>query len=251
MKHRKFVFLPILILLFFLFEYVGWFSPIRALDNKFLIPIYKFHNQLIHKAKAPYDFVLFSFSKFRYMNQLESRYVKSLSELSELDKLREENIELKKLIENRDVKIEKTIISSPVVSLAYPAVGVGSIAGVEVDDMVLISGMLVGTIDEVGNYQSKVSLLSKPRKNKVLVKTESGVEGIIGGDGKNILLTQVPRDLDLVNGERVVAVGQKGIERNTFVGLLRTIDNNPSAPTQTAIITQDVTFYDSILVEVK
>ena len=251
MKLKEVAFLSFLILLFFVFEYVGWFSSIETLGNKWLVPVYKVHNRLVQKIKIPYDFTIFSFSKFRYMSQLESRYVKSLSELSELDKLREENTELRKLIENRDLKIKKTIISAPIISLAYPAVGVGINDGIEVNNMVLSNGMLVGTIEEIGNYQSKVSLLSRHRNNKILAKTESGVEGIIDGNGKNVLLTQVPRNINLINGERVVAVGQEGIERNIFIGILRTIDNNPSAPTQTAIVDQNTTFYDAVLLEIK
>ncbi|MBU0974294.1 hypothetical protein KKD03_01175 [Patescibacteria group bacterium] len=251
MKLKELVLLLLLILLFSLFEFVGWFSKIETLANKWLTPIYGIHISLVQKIKIPYDFVVFSFHKFKYMSQLESRYVKSLSELSELDKLREENIELRKLIENRDLKIQKTIVSAPIISLAYPAVGVGSNDGVEVNDMVLSNGMLVGTIDKVENYQSKVSLLSRHRNNKILAKTESGVEGVIDGDGKNVLLTQVPRNINLINGERVIAVGQEGIERNIFIGTLRIVDNNPSSPTQTAIVIQEITFYDAILLEVK
>lgn len=251
MKLKELAIFILMILLFSLFEFVGWFTKIETLTNKLLTPIYSIHLSIVQMVKTPYDFVIFSFSKFKYMSQLESRYTKSLADLSELDKLREENIELRKLIENRDIKIQKTIISAPIISLAYPAVGVGSNDGVELNDMVLSNGMLVGTIGEVGNYQSKVSLLSRHRNNKILAKTESGVEGIIDGDGKNVLFSQVPRNVNLVDGERVVSVGQEGIERNILIGTIRTIDNNPSSPTQTAIIIQEITFYDAVLLEVK
>jgi rod shape-determining protein MreC len=251
LKFKELVILPFLVFLFFLFEYVGWFEFLSNTGSKLLVPVFQFNNNLVKKIKEPYDFVLFSFNRFKYVDQLEKKYVQALSEISELDKFRDENEELRKLIENRDLKLEKTIISTPVVSLAYPAVGVGSEDGVEEDDMVLIEGMLVGTIDEVSSHQSKVSLLSRKRKNKVLVKTESGVEGVINGDGKNILLTQIPKDLVLINGERVVTIGQKGIEKNILVGTLRLIENNPSSPTQTAVINQSITFYDALLVEVR
>lgn len=251
MKLREIIWLLFLILIFVVFEFVGWFSTVETLGNKCLNPVYELHYSVLQKIKIPYNFIVFSFTKFKYMGQLETRYVKSLADLSELDKLREENIELKKLIENRDLKLAKTIISAPVISLAYPAVGVGSNDGVEVNNMVLSNGILVGTIEEVGKNQSKVSLLSRRRKNKILVKTESGVQGVVDGDGKNVLLTQVPMNVELIDGERVVAVGQEGIERNIFIGTLRLIENNQSSPTQTAIVIQEITFYDAILLEVK
>ncbi|MCB9813570.1 MAG: hypothetical protein H6772_04150 [Pseudomonadales bacterium] len=237
--------------MFSLFEYVGWFESLKNYVEKLVIPIYQVEISILQKAKTPYNFILFSLSKFKYMKQIETRYVLALSELSELDKLREENNELRKLVENRDILIEKTIITAPIVSLAYPAVGVGSVHGVEINNMVLFNGMLIGTIGEVDNYQSKVLLLSKSRKNKVLAKTESGVEGVVDGDGKNILMTQIPNNAELVDGERVVAIGQEGIARNTFIGILKVIENNPSSPTKTAIIKQNVSFYDVVLLEVK
>ncbi len=250
-KLNEYILLLLLIIIFSLFEWVGWFSVLKEKGSQLLVPIYDLDNSLIKQIKKPYDFLIFSFSKFKYMGQLESRYVQSLSQLSELDKLREENNELKKIIENRDLKLEKTIISAPIISLAYPAIGVGSKDGVEVNKMVLYNGMLLGTIEEVENFQSKVSLLSRHRANKILAKTESGIEGVVDGDGRNVLFTQVPRNMSLVNGERVVSVGQEGVERNIFIGTLRLIDNNPSAPTQTAVIDQEITFYDVVLLEVK
>lgn len=251
MRIRELFFIFLLVFFSFLFEFVGWLDPLRALSSKYLNSLYELNARVIHQAKQPYDFVVFSFTKSKYMSQMEERYVQALAQLSELDKLRAENTELKKLIENRDLSLEKSIISAPIASLAYPAVSVGSVAGVEENNMVLFNGMLLGTIDKVDLYQSRVSLLSRNRKNKVLAKTESGIEGVIDGDGKDIFLTQIPNNLDLIDGERVVAVGQEGIERNVFIGVLKTMSHNPSAPTQTAKVEQEVSFYDVVFVEVK
>ena len=251
MRIREVFFLALLVFFSFLFEFVGWFEPVRTVSAKYLAPLYEVDMRLANQIKRPYDFVVFSFTKSRYMAQIEERYVEALAQLSELDKLREENAELKKLIENRDLSIEKSIISAPIASLAYPAVSVGSATGVEVNNMVLFNGMLLGTITEVDEYQSKVSLLSRERKNKVLAKTESGIEGVIDGDGKDIFLTQISNNLELKDGERVVTVGQEGIERNVFIGVIKTMSHNPSAPTQTARVVQEVSFYDVVFVEVK
>lgn len=248
---RDIVVISFSVFLIALFEFVGWFDNTIILGTKWLIPLYTKNTEVVLKLKAPVDFIRFSFNKTKYLKQLEGRYAQSQADLSELDKLRSENEELRALIENKDRRIEKTIIGAPIVSLAYPAVGVGSVDGVDINDMVLLNNVLIGTIEDVDKYQSKLSLLSQQRKKKILVKTESGVEGVVDGNGRNVLIKHVPRNQELKEGERVVTVGQEGIERDVFVGQIRLIDNSPSAPTQTAVVEQIVSFYDAILVEVK
>ena len=66
-------FLLLLIIIFSLFEWVGWFSALKEGGSRLLVPIYDLDNYLIKQIKIPYDFLIFSFSKFKYMGQLESR----------------------------------------------------------------------------------------------------------------------------------------------------------------------------------
>jgi len=186
------------------------------------------------------------------LKQLEGNYAESLSKLNELDALKAENEELRNILGTTSRKLEqKTIVGAPIVSLAYPAVGVGSVDGVREKDMVLINDVLVGTIDQVTEYQSRVSLLSSKRKNRILVRTESGVEGVIDGDGRNVLLTHIPQSIEVKEGERVMTVGQEGIEKNVLIGTIKKIDNDPSQATQTFVVSQLVSFYNAVLVEVK
>lgn len=235
-----------------LFEFVGWFNGIRAIGQKYSVPFSKSNAQLIALIAKPYDYLLFSFSKSKYMKELEVKYAQALSKLNELDALRAENTELKQLLGANDRTIgKKTILGAPIVSLALPAIGVGSADGVQEKDMVLISGVLVGTVEEVTEYQSKISLLTSRRKNRILVRTESGVEGVIDGDGRNVLLTHIPRSVTVSEGERVVTVGQEGIERNMLIGTIQRSETNPSDATQTFVVSQIVSFYTAVLVEVQ
>lgn len=235
-----------------LFEFVGWFNGIRALGQKYAVPFSKSNAQFVAAIAKPYDFLLFSFSKSKYMKELEVKYAQALANLNELDALRAENSELKRLLGASDRTVAtKTILGAPIVSLAFPAIGVGSVDGVQKNDMVLVGGVLVGTVEEVFEYQSKVSLLTSKRKNRILVRTESGIEGVIDGDGRNVLLTHIPRSTVIAEGERVVTVGQEGIEKNTLVGTVQRSETGPSDATQTFVISQIVSFYTAVLVEVQ
>lgn len=242
----------VIIFLAALFEYVGWFAGMQAATQKVLQPLLSLNTQIAQKFSEPYQHFVFTSNKSKYLEQLEVQHAQALAELNELDTLREENEELRKLLGASDRTLEQTtIIGAPIVSLAYPAVGVGSRDGVQLGDMVLVDQVLVGTIDQVTEYQSRVSLLSRKRKNRILARTESGVEGVIDGDGKNVLLTHIPRNAVLADGERVMTVGQEGIEKNVLIGTIRNVENNPSDATQTLVVNQLVSFYEAVVVEVK
>lgn len=251
MKKEPAIFIGI-IFLCGLFEFVGWFDWFRNLSQKISAPVLAYNVRLIEKAARPYEAVVFNFTKSKYLKQVEANYAQALSQLNELDVLRAENAELRKLLGTSDRKIdEKIIVGAPIVSLAYPAVGIGSVDGVQVNDMVLIDKVLVGTVDTVTEYQLKVALLTTKRKNRILARTESGVEGVIDGDGRNVLLTHIPRSTQLQEGERVVTVGQEGIEKNVLIGTVQKATTNPSDSTNTYVVSQLVSFYNAVLVEVK
>lgn len=251
MKKDLIIFLSI-IFFSMLFEFVGWLDPLRNLGQKIIIPMSSFNVSIVEKISRPYDYIKFTFTKSRYLKQIESNYAKALTQLNELDELKAQNEELKKLLGASDRRLnEETIIGAPILSLAYPAVGVGFVDGVQENDMVLIDNVLVGTIDSVFEHQSRVSLLNSKRKNRILVRTQSGIEGVIDGDGRNVLLTHIPRSVELEEGERVMTVGQEGIEKNVFVGVVKKMNNSPSDSTNTYVINQLVAFYNAILVEVK
>ncbi len=251
MKKEPLIFIAI-IFLSMLFEFVGWFNSLRAFGQKYTVPVSTVNTRIIQQLFQPYEYFVFTFSKSKYLQQLEVKHAQALAQLTELDKLRLENEELRKLLGASDQKIgQKTIIGAPIVSLAFPAVGVGSVDGVFENDMVLIGEVLIGTIDVVTEYQSKVSLLSSQRKKRILARTESGVEGVIDGDGKNVLLTHIPRSVAVKEGERVMTVGQEGIEKNMLIGTIQKTEHIPSDATQTFVIQQLVSFYSAALVEVK
>lgn len=249
---KELLILIAIVFLSMLFEFVGWFDGVRTFGQKYAVPVSTFNTRVVERLLDPYEHFIFTFNKSRYLEQLEEKHAQTLAQLTELDQLRLENEELKKLLGAGDRKLDqKTIIGAPIVSLAFPAVGVGSADGVVANDMVLINDVLIGTIDVVTEYQSKVSLLSSRRKNRILARTESGVEGVIDGDGRNVLLTHIPRSIEVQEDERVMTVGQEGIEKNIFIGIIQKIDHSPSDATQTFVIQQFVSFYSAVLVEVK
>ncbi len=110
--------------------------------------------------------------------------------------------------------------------------------------------MLVGLIKETSNYQSTVNLLFQNSTTPILVETESGVEGLMIGNGKNILLTEIPKEANIEVGEKVMTLGQEQIKPQLFVGQIQQIIDRPSSPIKEAIISQETSFYEASIVEV-
>jgi cell shape-determining protein MreC len=109
---------------------------------------------------------------------------------------------------------------------------------------------MVGLVGDVAEHSSNVELLFQSPSINIVARTESGVEGIITGNGKQIIMSEVERDAQVSQGERVVTVGQPGIAPDLFLGQVVEIKNKPSAPVKQVVIEQIVDFYQARVVEV-
>ena len=186
------------------------------------------------------------------LEDLEYRYREASVQLTELAALREENQALRALLENSDRALSKNLITKPISSLAKPVLAIGSDSGLQVGSLVLGEGNLLGIVEEVSQQQARVLLLKNMLEQGIVAKTESGVMGIVKGDGRNILLTEVASEETLNLRERVVTVGQEGIPPDIFIGRIISLKEiNPAKSTQEAILQQDVNFYELSLVEVQ
>lgn len=184
------------------------------------------------------------------IQDLELRLAEASASLAELETLRRENEELRFLLHNTDRPFERTHLAAPIIAFAQPAIGLGSQAGVQVGAVVLSRNTLLGQVSQVGEYESQVTLLSEVDAPPVLAKTESGVEGLIVGDGRKVLFTQVAKDAVLHEGERVVTLGQPQIEQDLPIGRIVKVNNNPVDSIQSAIIEQYASFFETPIVEV-
>jgi cell shape-determining protein MreC len=186
------------------------------------------------------------------LEDLEYRYREASVQLTELEALREENQALRALLGTTDRALGKKLVTRPISSFAKPVLAVGSDSGLQPGSLVLGEGNLLGVVDNVNQQQARVLLLKNMLDQGVVAKTESGVKGIVKGDGKNILLTEVASEETLKLRERVVTVGQTGIGPDIFIGRIVSLKElNPAKSTQQAILQQDVNFYELSLVEVQ
>lgn len=231
-------------------ERVGWSASLKGSLQKVLIPVAsnvvsfeQFIEQPLYNLNAMY-------SSASELADVKTKYAQSLAQLTELDSLKKENLQLRSMIENRHLSLNERIVAAPVVSYGYPAVAAGSSQSVRVGGLVLASDTLLGRIVEVGPEESRVELLSSAEAQPVLVQTESGLQGIIKGTGRGVVLTQLPPDATVTAGERVSTLGQPDIKSGIFVGVITADQVQATSPVKTVPIDQLVSFYSTSLVEI-
>lgn len=248
---KELFFFTIFFIIVLFSDFFGFSEGIRAIGQRLSQPVLAFHSRILTDFFSPYLNFKNSLSAVRKIQDLEIKYSEASAMLGEIDALRLENSELRKLLENTDRKIDKTIIASPVISLARPAIGSGKLDGVVEGSMVIAGQTLVGVVSNVYDSQSEVSLLFNMDSKPVIAKTEKGIQGLVVGDGKRVLLTEIPLDADLEINERVVSMGQKGIVKDVFIGRIQSIESQPNSSSKKAVIEQYVSFYEVAIVEVR
>ncbi len=191
----------------------------------------------------------------RRVQDLEIRLSNALAQLSQLDQLKTENEKLRELLNSSDRSLEPVIITSPILSLAQPAVALpNSLKAsdlVRLGSPVLVENTLVGLISRLGQDIAYVDLLRQREARPILAETNTGIQGIIKGDGRRVLFTEVPIKAELEVGQRVVTSGQEGINKGLHIGEIQSIQSGASAAVKTAVVQQYVSFYEADIVEVR
>lgn len=245
------VYLSVVILILILLEFVGLDSFVRRQVEASAQPLMRVTTNIGFVLKSPYQVFADSYHASKRIQDLESRYSESLAMIGQMEALKEENQALRQIIENTDRKISTSIVSSAIVSYGEPYISSGSEEGVEVGDLVMLSNTLLGFVAKVSPHQAEVTLLDQISKNTVLVKTSSGAEGALVGDGKKIIIQEISKNDPVSVGDVVFTLGQKGVERDILIGKINFISDPAEAATKEAFVEQLVSFYDSTVLEVR
>ncbi len=187
--------------------------------------------------------------------QLKVQIAIDKSKIEEYSLYKDENENLKKLLSNcQNIKfVNKNIfLTRPIISFSFPAIEGGKNVSIRKNQMVFIGGVFVGYIGEVFDDYSKVVLLSAKYSKPILVKTsQTNVQGILRGDGKRIILTDIPITENPKLQEEILTVGQQDIEPDIYVGKISFFINEPQDSEKKAIVVQPVDFYSVKVVQVR
>lgn len=206
--------------------------------------------QIYLQAEKPLILFKKSFNSARKVQMLEGRYAEVLAQLTDLKKLEEENRQLRSLLENSDRNDREVIIAAPIISQVGPAIGVGESSGVVKGDLVFVNQTLIGRVREVFANHSEIDLINQADFSPIVVQTEEGYKGLVKGDGRRAILTEI-LPTEVPPGEsRIETIGQVGVERGLFVGQVGKLLSQPAETVTTYQIIQQVDFYQASVVEI-
>jgi rod shape-determining protein MreC len=232
-------------------EFLGLATPIKTLVLRLLQPVQVVAVTQVLNLKMLIWEVKAAWTAEEALVLLQKDHAQALSRLSALEAVEAENLELRKLLQNSDRKLTKTILAVPISAFAQPAIAAGSSDGITAGMAVLTQGQLLGFVTQVQPTQSVVTLLTQPQAKPIVAKTESGVAGLVQGDGHQLLLTQVSADSSVKVGEKVTTVGQVGVQPRLFIGTVARVEAQPAAAVQTIWLQQPLSFFAVAVVEVQ
>lgn len=230
-------------------EYVGVGSVMRRVTEQALSPFLSVGYTLVMGVEYPFRMLYTAVGSNQKIRELESNYADAVSQLYQLEGVAAENRELRALLEDTDRSANQVLIARPVFSQARSAIDVGAAENIRIGQVVLVRNTAVGLVSEVSERFSLVTLLADVREQSLVVSTRSGHRGLIKGDNKHILLTELPSDADVQIGEPVVTLGQPGVPRDIFVGTIVRDITRDESPTKTFVIEQNVSFAEARVVE--
>lgn len=248
---REWLWTIALLTLLLLMEFVGLDIYLRAGGERLLNPILGVTRNMIIGITWPFSHYQTLNTAQRRILDLEYRYAETSAQLGEMDALKSENEALREMLTARDIKLEERFLTTPIVSYGRPLIAGGTQDGVQVGQMVLIAQTLVGRITGVTPHQAEVGLLSRATTSPILARTESGIEGIVRGDDKRVILTEIPINVEVKVGDRVVTQGQVGVAPDMLIGRVASVTSKPESAVQTAVVEQLVSFYETTIVEIR
>ncbi len=227
---------------------VGWYlllekQVVRALQP-FQAATLAFSNNVI----SPLEWIETKHASALEEVELKKTYAQALAQLSELERIKKENVALKALVGDLGSSKQKRKIAAPIISYSLTAISLGREDGINEGDRVYSSDTLLGRVSSVEAHQAFITLLSDTHSQPVLVQTQRGVQGILVGNNTRLELTQIPVQAVVEKGDRVTTVGQEGIPAGEFIGLVAQVNQTQTAPTQTASIDQLQSFYSAVVV---
>lgn len=249
-KFKFYLGVGVVILGLLVFEYLGLMRVFTDFGGRVIRPMRVFAGSVVRLVEAPFFTLKGSIKAARRIKMLEERYSEVLAQLGEFKGLEEENKELRSLLENTDRQAREVVITAPVVSYVGPSLGVGSGDGVEVGDLVFVAQTLVGRIKEIDENFSQINLIYEKDFQPLVVKNNEGVTGIVKGDGRRVVFSEVMLEENPAPESRLVTMGQIGVEKDLFVGQVGKLISGVSDPVKTYQVTRLVDFYQARVVEV-
>ncbi len=222
----------------------GYLETIGAPFQAIATPLVEFvgsHQRILRPANR-------WFRQEEQLKRLQSMLAESEAELATLSGVKRENEELRQLLENRHLDLQERRIGRTIASYAFPSLWLGKHTDVSHGSLVLHKGVLLGRVSEIAGGVGRVDLLAEPSDFVVLVRVGEAV-GVTRAEGGQLVVTNLPPNFVTQSGERVVTVGQLGVQPDLLVGMTASGVEYVEGEGR-IVVDQIVSFFETTAVEI-
>lgn len=185
---------------------------------------------------------------------LEARAKQLEAEIETLREVEKENEQLRSLLnfaqtrprlELRGAQIVARVIGEESTNFSDTIlIDLGTVHGIRIGMPVVTDQGLVGRISEVTENNAKVLLLTDPSSSASALLAESRLNGIVrGSTGNKLIMDFIPQGPTFNLGETVLSSGLGGkFPKGLTIGVIESLESQPNAVFQTAVVRPAVDF---------
>lgn len=230
----------ILAAVFVLMQLTGLMRPFRIVLDQAFNPVGRAVYGVSRSVSDNFKF----FGQIGQLNdknqQLETENLKLRQQLANFKELTNENNLLRKQLgfnerQNLDLSAARVVAYGSDNIRKSLTIDKGSRAGLKKGMAVVSSGALVGTLDEVNDFSSKVFLLSDPDFRIRALGQDNRATGVVRGQiGSGYQMEKIAQADAIAVGETVVTAGSDQVPKGILIGQVETIDRSDNAIFQVA-----------------
>ncbi len=239
------------VLLLALFELLTDPRVLQSVILPFAVPVAQSSVRFGHAVVSVFQPFSTWYSSQKLRLQLQDQLAETEGKIVQLEQLQNENTELRRLLENRHLRVKPRRLATPIVSSASPIVWLGETSDVQSGWLVLYKDTVLGQVLSIDGQYARVALLSTSTDINILVQTASGSKGIAKARNGRVVITNTAPEALVTIGERVTTVGQPGVAPGKFVGLVSEVERDPTSAVTTILVDQLVSFYQTSIVEIE
>lgn len=220
-----------------------------------LLPAEKITSSLVYQ---PIDFFQHTWKSYQTIQDLQRKNVELIALLGEADALRKENESLRQELEKGSVTrgqtsaVRRRVVGRATLLNQRLEIDQGAQSGIQVGDMILSQGIVIGQIREVSAFFSRASLLQTGNLS-LSVQTSQGTIGVVQMIEGKVLMTHIPSDQKLAVSDRIFTLGSydQSIPPNIPIGIINQINEHKEQSTKEAIVDQgiDVKNISTVMIE--
>lgn len=224
------------------FDKLGFLGPVRAVFQLVSVPVKR---SLYSKGQKIRGGILAIFelrSLVEENQRLKRELSESLSGLSQLSKLEEENQILREQFEVAETTSWEFIPALVIGEDRFLEIDKGKSAGVKKGMAVVFKNILIGQVNEVTERSSSIKLATDP-DSKILAKTQNGAKGILSGNYRMaMILEKVLPEMELSENDLVLTRAQEGVPSGLLLGKVAKVAKVESGLFQTAEVAKVLDF---------